>query len=230
MATMIAVRAHRRRASTPSELDEPFRAAVDRTFNCVSIDTDTSTSDTAVVLASGAAGPVDRADVRRRARRGVPRPDEADRPRRRGRRDADRGPRRPGARPRPRPSAWPRRSSTRRWSRPPCTAPTPTGAAWRWRSASAATTPTSTTTRVVIRFGDRRCTRRASTTPDLARCPTTSRGDEVLIHVSLGTGDAVRHRVGLRPHRRLRPDQRRLHDLRFRPHSFASLTPFRSRS
>ena len=30
-----------------------------RTFNCVSIDTDTSTSDTAVILASGAAGPVD---------------------------------------------------------------------------------------------------------------------------------------------------------------------------
>src|SRR5690606_25545817 len=34
---------------------------VDRTFNCVSVDTDTSTSDTAVVLASGAAGPVDTA-------------------------------------------------------------------------------------------------------------------------------------------------------------------------
>jgi glutamate N-acetyltransferase / amino-acid N-acetyltransferase len=32
---------------------------IDRTFNAVSIDTDTSTSDTAIVLASGAAGPVD---------------------------------------------------------------------------------------------------------------------------------------------------------------------------
>jgi len=40
-------------------LDQMFRAVVDRTFNCVSIDTDTSTSDTAIVLASGAAGPAD---------------------------------------------------------------------------------------------------------------------------------------------------------------------------
>jgi glutamate N-acetyltransferase / amino-acid N-acetyltransferase len=32
---------------------------IDRTFNAVSIDTDTSTSDTAAILSSGAAGPVD---------------------------------------------------------------------------------------------------------------------------------------------------------------------------
>lgn len=44
---------------TSTELDAAFRRVVDRTFNCVSVDTDTSTSDTAVVLASGAAGPVD---------------------------------------------------------------------------------------------------------------------------------------------------------------------------
>ena len=40
-----------------AQLDTIFRRVVDRTFNCVSIDTDTSTSDTAIVLASGAAGP-----------------------------------------------------------------------------------------------------------------------------------------------------------------------------
>lgn len=40
------------------ELDARFRRVVDRTFNCVSIDTDTSTSDTAIVLTSGSAGPV----------------------------------------------------------------------------------------------------------------------------------------------------------------------------
>ena len=40
-------------------LDTAFRTVIDRTFNCVSIDTDTSTSDTAIVLASGAAGPVE---------------------------------------------------------------------------------------------------------------------------------------------------------------------------
>ena len=42
-----------------ADLDAAFRRVVDRTFNCVSVDTDTSTSDTSVVMASGAAGPVD---------------------------------------------------------------------------------------------------------------------------------------------------------------------------
>ena len=58
MATMIAM------FFTDAELDAPtlnavFRRVVDQTFNCVSVDTDTSTSDTAVILANGAAGPVD---------------------------------------------------------------------------------------------------------------------------------------------------------------------------
>ncbi|MGH9134594.1 MAG: bifunctional glutamate N-acetyltransferase/amino-acid acetyltransferase ArgJ [Ilumatobacteraceae bacterium] len=49
---------------TDAEIDQPalsavFRRVIDRTFNCVSIDTDTSTSDTAIVMASGAAGAVD---------------------------------------------------------------------------------------------------------------------------------------------------------------------------
>ncbi len=42
-----------------ADLDQIFRRVIDRTFNCVSIDTDTSTSDTALVLANGAAGAVD---------------------------------------------------------------------------------------------------------------------------------------------------------------------------
>ena len=41
------------------DLDCIFRRIVDRTFNCVSIDTDTSTSDSSVIMASGAAGPVE---------------------------------------------------------------------------------------------------------------------------------------------------------------------------
>lgn len=41
------------------ELDTVFRRVVDRTFNALSIDTDTSTSDTAAVFANGLAGPVD---------------------------------------------------------------------------------------------------------------------------------------------------------------------------
>jgi glutamate N-acetyltransferase / amino-acid N-acetyltransferase len=41
------------------DLDRVFRHVMDRTFNSVSVDTDTSTSDTAAIIASGAAGPVD---------------------------------------------------------------------------------------------------------------------------------------------------------------------------
>ena len=49
-------------ATVPAgELDAVFRRVIDRTLNCVSVDTDTSTSDTAVVIASGAAGAVDTA-------------------------------------------------------------------------------------------------------------------------------------------------------------------------
>ena len=47
------------------DLGPIFRRTIDRTFNCVSIDTDTSTSDTAIVMASGAAGPVDLDDFER---------------------------------------------------------------------------------------------------------------------------------------------------------------------
>jgi glutamate N-acetyltransferase/amino-acid N-acetyltransferase len=58
MATMIAVVLTDAEVSGQT-LDSCFREVVEHTFNCVSIDTDTSTSDTAVVLASGVAGPVD---------------------------------------------------------------------------------------------------------------------------------------------------------------------------
>jgi glutamate N-acetyltransferase/amino-acid N-acetyltransferase len=43
----------------PSELNSVFQSVISKTFNCVSVDTDTSTSDTAIVFASGAAGNVD---------------------------------------------------------------------------------------------------------------------------------------------------------------------------
>jgi glutamate N-acetyltransferase/amino-acid N-acetyltransferase len=57
MATMIAL-VVTDAAIDPAELDHLFREVVDRTFNSLSIDTDTSTSDTAAVLANGLAGPV----------------------------------------------------------------------------------------------------------------------------------------------------------------------------
>ncbi len=47
------------------DLGSIFKATIDRTFNCVSIDTDTSTSDTAIIMASGAAGPVDLGEFER---------------------------------------------------------------------------------------------------------------------------------------------------------------------
>ena len=43
----------------PGDLDAIFGRVIDSTFNCLSIDTDTSTSDTAIILANGLAGPVD---------------------------------------------------------------------------------------------------------------------------------------------------------------------------
>jgi glutamate N-acetyltransferase/amino-acid N-acetyltransferase len=50
-------------AAVPAaDLDAAFRRVVDRTYNAVSIDTDTSTSDTAAIFASGTAGAVDLAD------------------------------------------------------------------------------------------------------------------------------------------------------------------------
>ena len=42
----------------PQKLNDIFRGVINQTLNCVSVDTDTSTSDTAIILASGAAGAV----------------------------------------------------------------------------------------------------------------------------------------------------------------------------
>ncbi|GAA2410365.1 bifunctional glutamate N-acetyltransferase/amino-acid acetyltransferase ArgJ [Streptomyces glaucosporus] len=61
MATMLAYVFTDAEVS-PDDLDGALRGAVDRTFNCLSVDTDTSTSDTVAVIANGAAGPVDPAE------------------------------------------------------------------------------------------------------------------------------------------------------------------------
>jgi glutamate N-acetyltransferase/amino-acid N-acetyltransferase len=59
MATMLAY--IMTDAELPPRLLRPLlRRVVDRSFNAVSIDTDTSTSDTVVLMANGLAGPVDR--------------------------------------------------------------------------------------------------------------------------------------------------------------------------
>lgn len=58
MATLIALMFTDADISA-TDLDRIFRSIIERTFNCVSVDTDTSTSDTAIILASGASGVVD---------------------------------------------------------------------------------------------------------------------------------------------------------------------------
>jgi glutamate N-acetyltransferase / amino-acid N-acetyltransferase len=58
MATLIAMVFTDAQISA-QELDHSFRSVINRTLNCVSVDTDTSTSDTAVIIASGKAGAVD---------------------------------------------------------------------------------------------------------------------------------------------------------------------------
>jgi glutamate N-acetyltransferase / amino-acid N-acetyltransferase len=52
-----------------SQMERVFRRVVDLTFNSLSIDTDTSTSDTVLLLANGAAGPVEEADFEGALRR-----------------------------------------------------------------------------------------------------------------------------------------------------------------
>lgn len=58
MATMLAFVFTDAEVAAP-DLDAVFRRVVERTFNSLSVDTDTSTSDTAAILANGAAGPVE---------------------------------------------------------------------------------------------------------------------------------------------------------------------------
>ena len=60
MATLITLIFTDAEISSP-DLQTMFQRVIARTFNCVSVDTDTSTSDTAIVLASGKAGKADMA-------------------------------------------------------------------------------------------------------------------------------------------------------------------------
>jgi glutamate N-acetyltransferase/amino-acid N-acetyltransferase len=58
MATMLAV-VVTDAAVAPADLHTALRRAVDRSFNAISVDGDTSTNDTVLLLANGLAGPVD---------------------------------------------------------------------------------------------------------------------------------------------------------------------------
>ncbi len=62
MATMISVITTDAEIA-PDRLDAMLRRVCDATFNALSVDTDTSTSDMVVMLANGAAGPVDETEL-----------------------------------------------------------------------------------------------------------------------------------------------------------------------
>ena len=212
MATMIAVLFTDADVST-RRARRGVPAVVDRTFNCVCIDTDTSTSDTAI-------DPRQRRGRRRRRRRARGRAV-------RGRRSLTRQIARDGEgaeklievhvdEARDREQA---KRVAKAIVNSPLVKTAVHGADPNWGRVAmaigkcAATTSTSTRSASSSASATTRCTRERSTTPSWRRCRDYMRGDEVLIHVSLGTGDADVHRVGLRPDRRLRPHQRRLHDL-----------------
>ena len=61
MATLITLFCTDARLS-PGELRPIFKTAMDKSFNCLSVDTDTSTSDTAAIMANGRAGFVERTE------------------------------------------------------------------------------------------------------------------------------------------------------------------------
>jgi glutamate N-acetyltransferase / amino-acid N-acetyltransferase len=64
MATMLSFIMTDAAIAAP-ELDRLLREVVDVSFNMLSVDTDTSTSDTCVILANGRAGPIDREAFRK---------------------------------------------------------------------------------------------------------------------------------------------------------------------
>ena len=122
-------------------LQTMLAAGADKTFNCITIDSDTSTSDTVLLFATGAAAARGAPRIEeRRQRRGQGLRRRPARPHARARAVGGEGRRgrsassSPSTSPAPRatwqPGASALPSPTRRWSRPRSPAATPTGAAW----------------------------------------------------------------------------------------------------
>ena len=184
-----------------TDLQSLLGEVADSSFNCVTVDGDTSTNDSLIALANGAAGgPVlvpgtdDFAALRTAfldvceslAEQIVA--------------DAEGRPSISGC-PSPAPSTWPRRGSppapwpSPRWSRPPCTAPIPTGAgsSWPWDGSGA-------------RFSLDRCRvdiagvtvfeRGGPVETDLVEVSEALRQPRIDIAVDLGAGDGSGHAWG----------------------------------
>ena len=187
MATLISLVFTDAAVDGPS-LDGILRRTVDVTFNCVSVDTDTSTSDTAIAMASGAAGPVDAGaleaavhDVLRSLARQVARDGEGAETLIEVRVDRAR-------------DASQARRVAKSIVNSPLVKTAVHGADPNWGRVAMAVGKCSDDTdidesRVVIRFGDQEVYPSPVDADGLARLSAYMRGDEVLIHVSLGTGD-----------------------------------------
>ncbi|MFZ9730434.1 MAG: bifunctional glutamate N-acetyltransferase/amino-acid acetyltransferase ArgJ [Ilumatobacteraceae bacterium] len=176
-------------ALSRGELETMFRSTVERTFNRVSIDTDTSTSDTTVCLASGASGAVDRtafADALHtvllsltkqiaRDGEGAERIIEVRVDRARDEQQAV--------------------TVARSIVNSPLVKTAVHGADPNWGRVAMAVGKCSQYTdikeeRVVIRFGSQEVFPSQLNDADLAQLSSYMRSEEVLIHVSLNTGDA----------------------------------------
>ena len=173
----------------PSALDAMFRRVIDRTFNCVSIDTDTSTSDTAIIMASGEAGAVDLAvlesavhEVALSLTKQVARDGEGAETLIEVHVDAARDDEQA-------------KSVAKSIVNSPLVKTAIHGADPNWGRVAMAIGKCSeyadiNQERVVIRFDTQEVFPSAVSTDGLDRLATYMRGDEVRIHVSLGTGDA----------------------------------------
>jgi glutamate N-acetyltransferase/amino-acid N-acetyltransferase len=189
MATMIAVLLTDA-AVDAAALDGALRQVVGGTFNALSIDTDTSTSDTVVALASGAAGPVATGELRaaledvcRSLTRLIARDGEGatkllevvvDRAR----------------------SESQAKRVAKAIVNSPLVKTAVHGADPNWGRVAMAVGKCSDDTdidqeRVVIRFGDRQVYPAQLGAEDLADVARSMKADEVRVHVSLGTGAAA---------------------------------------
>ena len=189
MATMIAVLLTDA-AVDADELDACFRRVVDRTFNCVSVDTDTSTSDTAVVLTSGAAGPVGLeeleaalGEVAESLTKQIARDGEGAQTLIEVLVDSAR-------------DAGQAKRVAKAIVNSPLVKTAVHGADPNWGRVAMAIGKCQDDTdidqeRVVIRFGDREVYPTLVDDAELAELSTYLRGDDVRIHVSLGTGAAT---------------------------------------
>jgi glutamate N-acetyltransferase / amino-acid N-acetyltransferase len=171
-------------------LPAQFRRVIERTFNSVSIDTDTSTSDTAVILASGEAGPVESSafetalhDVALSLTRQVARDGEGARTLIEVRLDGARD------------EAQAKRVA-KAIVNSPLVKTAVHGADPNWGRVAMAIGKCSADTdidqeRVVIRFGATEVYPTRLADADLAALSSYMSGDEVLIHVTLRTGSAA---------------------------------------